>query len=166
MPRVVIQHIITSWSKRTRGALGRERRARLPEAYPLPDSLVCATNKRVQHTIERGESYDYAPRVREEISDVLRFDAAPESVLTLIESGETLRVTFRGSACGAPPRKNAEALLARGSRLVVRFNGRHQQFDDPWYEDHIVHIAFGMRVWTALFREPTEQLIDRRVDLW
>lgn len=56
--------------------------------------------------------------------------------------------------------------LPSGQRLTVRFNGRHQSYDDPWYEDHIVHVAFDLHVSTGMFGGPPDVLLDRRVDVW
>lgn len=88
--------------------------------------------------------------------------------LTLAESEGVLVVTFHGDsgACGRPRRRNATVSLTSGQRLLVRFNGRHQAYDDPWYEDHIVHVAFDARPSTSLFATPPHVVLDRRVDLW
>ncbi|MBK7398585.1 MAG: hypothetical protein IPJ34_20375 [Myxococcales bacterium] len=159
---VVLQHIVTVWTKRDRGAEGRERRARLPTSYPLPDALLASTRRSVLHTIHRTSAK--APTVREEEQERLRVSEA----LTLTESEGLLVVAFHGDSgpCGRPRRRDARLSLPSGQRLLVRFNGRYQAYDDPWYEDHIVHVAFDARPSTNLFATPPDVVLDRRVDLW
>ncbi len=62
-----VQRITTIWTKRTRGAEGREARARLPDAYPLLDEALVARSPRVEHIIHRRE-VDYLRSVSVETS--------------------------------------------------------------------------------------------------
>ena len=77
-------------------------------------------------------------------------------------------MTFRGDSgeCGQPRRDNGRLSLSAGQHLLVRFNGRHLSFDEPWYEDHLIHLAFGTHSSTGMFGHPPDLVLDRRVDLW
>ncbi|MGZ3455630.1 MAG: hypothetical protein ACXVEF_38855 [Polyangiales bacterium] len=68
---------------------------------------------------------------------------------------------------GAPARRSPrpESLRA-GERFEVVFNGRHRQFDDPWYEEHVVHVAYRSSPSVGIFLTPSPRLSDLCVDLW
>lgn len=158
---IVLQHIVTIWTKRTRGAEGRERRARLPSHYPVPDPPSAASGRCLHQHVRRDEWHDWSAQASVEVSDRLRATDA----VTFAEGSGVLEVTLRGDACGRPRRDGGKVSVPFGGRLTVRFNGRRQAFDDPWYEDHILHVAYEARIATAMFAD--EQLVlDRRVDLW
>ncbi len=158
---IVLQHILTRWTKRTRGAEGREQRARLPGWYPVPEGLLAAGRRCLRQQVRRDESHGWSPTALEEVSDRLRGTDAVE----LADTGDALEVTLRGGACGRPRRDDAKVVVPAGRRLTVRFNGRMQSYDDPWYEDHIVHVAADARPSLRMFADE-DLVLDRRVDLW
>jgi hypothetical protein len=169
---VIVQRITTSWTKRTRGAEGRERRARLPVAYPLPDRVLVSRSASVCHSVVRGEASDYAERV------ALSFDAAPtarvgsgaNSAVQLTHREANLEVAFMGAATdtGQPVRAQMPSRsLLSGQVATVRFNGRFVGWYDGWYEDKIVHIAYDVTPSRDLFLGAAPAfVIDARVDLW
>jgi hypothetical protein len=169
---VVVQRITTWWTKRTRGAAGRENRARLPVAYALPDSVLVSRAASACHSVERGESSGYL-RERQTVS----FDAQPTARLggatgavRLARRPDGLAVAFDGNAfdTGRPSRAAVKpTLLLPGQVATIRFNGRFVGHEDPWYEDKLVHVAFGVALTRDLFVEARPAfVIDARADLW
>jgi hypothetical protein len=169
--KVVVQRITTIWTKRTRGAAGREHRARLPQAYPLPDSVMVARLPCASHLVYRAEASAY----REQSS--VGFDSQPRarigigpSAVELAYRGDGLQLAFRGDVAdtGRPVRAPLPPrLLLRGDVASVRFNGRFTGHEDAWYEEKIVHIAFDVTPRRDLFLSASvAHVIDARVDLW
>jgi hypothetical protein len=166
---IVVQRIVTTWSKKTRGADGRETRARLPRVYPLPDAALVIRARCVQHVISRSahDGYRVNEGVQEDTSLRTKPGISPTSIV-LREHDGMLDVLFvpEGDA-GIPRRAAAPIRLTPGSWGCARYNGRFQAFDDPWYEEKIVNIAYEMPLARALFTSdgPTATL-DAEVDLW
>jgi hypothetical protein len=170
-PIIILQHITTSWTKATRGAEGREVRARLPRAYPLPSGIVLPPGSCLIHNVRRAErdlyvvSQEY--RVTPELSP--RMGAESERAVRLCEQDDVLTVSFAcTSECGKPWRASPGAIeLRRGDVGRVRFNGRFRSYEESWYEDKIVNVAYGCSYALGVFTEsePTATL-DALVDLW
>src|SRR5579872_3530614 len=173
MPRVIVQRITTTWTKRSRGAAGREHRARLPVAYPLPDAALVSRSASMCQEIDRHEASVY--REREAIS----FDAQPtawsrrtlRSAVRLRLGGAGLEVAFNGTGVGAydagrPPRWPMPAKVLRSTQVAtVRFNGRFVGYEEAWYEDKILHVAFDATPHRELFLSTSAAfVIDARVD--
>lgn len=158
---IVLQHVVTIWTKRTRGAEGREQRARLPTWYPVPEGLLASARRFLRQQIRRDEWHGWSATPQVEVSDRVRGTDA----VTLAEEGGALAVAFLGGACGRPRRDDAKVVVPAGRHLTVRFNGRIPSYDDPWYEDHIVHVAFDPPPSLRMFADD-DLVLERRVDLW
>jgi hypothetical protein len=143
-PEAIVQRIVTRWTKRTRGAEGREIRARLPMAYELPDTLLVATSPCLQHFIERGESSGYSLREDcRERDDLSVSVGASVSSVRLAPHGDELEVAFAHAGdCGLPRRAPRSVRIHAGSWARVRYNGRFVGYDDAWYEGKILNVAF------------------------
>lgn len=151
---MIVQRIVTTWTKRTRGAEGREARARLPTAYPLPDALLVSKAPCLQHFVARGESDGWAleekHRTREDVSASLGEEHGAVR-LSLAAAGEMNIVFVHADECGAPFRRKKQARLLAGSWARVRFNGRFVGYEEAWYEEKVVNIAFGTAATRDLF---------------
>jgi hypothetical protein len=168
---IVVQRIVTMWTKATRST-HRERRARLPTAYPLPDAVLVSRASCTVHQIDRGEQDEYQPRssVVDHGRPTACIGSASACSVVLEERGDGLHVGFRWTAsdCGQPHRHQAGPIVVpTGARAVVRFNGRFIGYEDPWYEDKIVHVAYGVLPQRELFEAPRpRQALICLVDLW
>jgi hypothetical protein len=168
--RVIVQRITTAWTKRSRGAAGRELRARLPAAYPLPDGAIVSRSHCVLHEIARSEASAYGERFG------VAFDEQPKSrirgpsavQLTYKEAGLEIALQAADKDTGRPTRARMPPKLVRsGEFATVRFNGRFAGYDFNWYEDKIIHIAFEMTPCRGLFLEASAAFVmDARLDLW
>lgn len=161
---IVMQQITTIWSKATRGAQGREVRARLPQWYPLPDAALISRAGRIEHLVRRGEP-DY---VATEAVKSMSGGSRPQhrSVEAVVE-GDALAVVFEWPGdCGAPARHQHRIVARRESWVRVYYNGRFVDPDRSWYEDKIVNVAFGILPVRDLFKGRPAAELECRVDLW
>ena len=169
---LVVQRIVTEWSKRARDASGREVRARLPVAYPLPDALLVARAACLNHYVSRNESKRYDPKHASEVHD--RPWVSPsgfDGAVLLAHRDDHLTVRFCWSllACGAPTRFPQSAHLQSGGVCRVSFIGRYTDFDtgSHWYEDKIVNVAFGLPLSRDMFlTSPPSCTLEARADLF
>ncbi len=166
---IVVQRIVTTWTKATRGALDREARARLPKGYPLPDAALVSRAPCIRHFVSRRANEGY--RVSEGFDEDTRIRAtgglSPTSIV-LTETDGILEVAFEPEGDAGSPRRSAPAIrLAPGTWGRARYNGRFQSFDEPWYEGKIVNVAYGLPLVREMFTkgEPTAILLGE-VDLW
>jgi hypothetical protein len=168
---VIVQRIVTRWNKATRSS-HREQRARLPRAYPLPDGVLVSRAPCAVHEIDRRDDDDREVHVRvaEHTRPTARCGSASGSSVVLEEQADGLHVSFRwiDTDCGQPHRHSAgPVVLQPGDRALVRFNGRFVGHENPWYEDKIVHVSYGIAPRRDLFevRVPSQTLACS-VDLW
>jgi hypothetical protein len=165
---IVVQRIVTSWTKATRGAEGREARARLPKAYPIPEAIARSSAACVRHQVSRSAHDDYRliELVEEDAAARVRKDSRPTAI-TLVERDGHLEVAFVvGGDEGAPRRRAAPILLPTGAWGRARYNGRFSSFDEPWYEEKVLNIAYGMSPVSTLFVGEPGVLLEALVDLW
>jgi len=58
-------------------------------------------------------------------------------------------------------------VLSPGSQALVRYNGRFVGYEDPWYEEKIVHVSYGVAPRRDLFEVAvSSQTLACMVDLW
>jgi hypothetical protein len=168
---VVVQRIVTNWSKATRSS-HREQRARLPSAYPLPDHVLVSRARCAVHEVRRGDHDGYQERssVAEHVRPTARCGSASACSVVLEEHADGLHVSFRwiDTDCGRPDRYAAGPLvLPQGGRAVVKYNGRFVGYEDPWYEAKLVHVSYGVAPRRDLFEVAgPEQTLECMVDLW
>lgn len=165
---IVVQRIVTSWTKATRGAEGREARARLPKGYPLPEAVLRSNAACVRHQLSRGahDNYRLTEVVEEDSAVRVRKGSTPTAIAFTERDGH-MEVSFvTGGDEGAPRRRAAPIVLAKGTWGRARYNGRFSSFDEPWYEDKIVNIAYGVPAVAALFTGEPSVVLEALVDLW
>jgi hypothetical protein len=152
-PEAIVQRVVTRWTKKTRGAEGRETRARLPKAYELPDLLLVAGSPCLQHFVERSESSAYAPTEDwRERGDLSVSVGASVSSLRLLPHGDELEVAFvHAGDCGLPRRAPRTVRIRAGTWARVRYNGRFVGFDDAWYEEKVLNVAFRVAAVRDMF---------------
>ena len=165
---VVVQRIDTQWTKRTRDAAGRELRARLPQAYALPDALLHTTDLCVRHFVERSEP-DFEVREWVEHDDTPTTGRGGAVSVRLRMIGDELEVVFVGSDAGAPRRYRRMKRIPAGSWMRVRYNGRFLSSNGRgpnFYEDKIVNVAFRTDLRATMFSGIPPFELDALADLW
>ena len=126
---IVVQRLVTEWTKASRGAPGATRRNATPEAAPLAPVLPGRPDGYLEHQVVFDEAHAFAGRENvawcEELpAEVGRRGRSP--VVLELEEG-ALVVSFRGGtageAFGRPANRRCFA-LALGTQGRVTFNGR------------------------------------------
>ncbi len=165
MSLIVIQKLITRWTKESRGGPAADARNATPGALPIPGTAPGTTGI-LLHTITFFERDRFAPNPT---YSVIEWDAVceliPDLELRLDES--TLRVRYRYShALGAPERPSGGVThLGPGQWCRVVHNGR-MSFDRGWsYHDTIVNIANGTVEHRTFLESPPLDVDDHRAEL-
>jgi len=164
---IVVQRILIRWNRRQRDGADRERRARLPRAVPLPPAALDARASCVRHFVTH-ERVGSKPVEQVEADELLCVRRTGANSITLLERDGLLEVSFVLGDEGAPQRQAPPKLaLAVGTWGRARYNGRILGFDNPWYEEKTINIAYQLPLTRGLFTktEPAA-LLDAQVDLW
>ncbi len=113
-------------------------------ACELPDALLVASSPCLQHFVERGEASAYSPTENSRERDDLSVSVgASASSVRLRRQGEELEVAFvHAGDCGLPRRPPSTVRIRAGVWARVRYNGRFVGFDDAWYEEKVLNVAF------------------------
>lgn len=149
---IVVQRLVTEWTKASRGAPGAVKRNATPAALPLPPGLLERREPYREHEVTFGERQAFeasGERVVGEARlpvDVWSRDRSPAR-LELLADG-SLGVSFRpgnhiGAAAGRPPNGDCFVLPVGTSGRVV-WNGRFADYDTGtwwYYRKTVVNVA-------------------------
>jgi hypothetical protein len=143
---VVVQRVLTSWTKASRGGEGATRRNAVPEAVTLPLSNVkLAGRTGLLHEVGYNEYYDFARK-----DAPLRMDPPLSKLVvgcvTINLERDTVTASFRYSwQCGAPDRGWIQKTLhiAENEWGQMVYNGRLVYGDGgQWhYEKSVVNVG-------------------------
>lgn len=164
---LVVQRIVIRWGRRRRGAADRELRARLPRALPLPPAALAANTGCIRHFVTHAR-VGSKPTELVEADSLLCVRRTGGCSIALREVDGLLEVSFGPGDEGTPRRPAPPKLmLSPGTWGRVRYNGRFAGFDEPWYEEKTVNLAYQVAPTRKLFThtQPTA-LLDAQVDLW
>lgn len=164
---IIIQHIKTIWTKKSRGMPGAGKRNAVPKKLLFPnknnneDSIFL-------HEIVAQEWNDFQLEEKtEEIKDRDRYWS-----FTLQQNEDQLQIYFyyNWAEHGAPDRgayQRPQFNLKLGQTGSLHINGRFVSYDDQYYVSHFVNIANVDRFNRDLFviNEPN-YLIDQMVRLF
>jgi hypothetical protein len=174
---ILVQHIISSWSKASRGGPSAVLRNAVPEALPLPNVAV---NKRgnalIQHTASYGEGNDFAAPSHDsltaESAGVIRIGCVRVEPL---DGGARVAFEYDFRVAGMPPRDThprawakADFGLAVGEWGRVLYNGRFPSDEGGWwYQKTVVNVGCYDAVRADVFVS-TRPLYttDRMARLW
>ena len=159
MSIVVIQKLITRWTKESRGGPAADARNATPSALPIPGAPPGAAGI-LLHTITFFERDRFAP---DPTYSVIQWDEAVQLIPDLeVRLDETaLRVRYRYSySLGAPERPSGGVTHVGPQQWCrVLHNGR-VSFDRGWsYQNTVVNIAHGA-VERSTFLESAPLVID------
>lgn len=165
---IVVQRLVTEWTKASRGAPGAVKRNAAPEALLLPQGLLGRRDEYREHEVTFGEREGFeasGERVVGEArlpADVWARDRSPAR-LELLADG-SLDVSFHpgnyiGAASGRPPNGDC-FVLPHGTWGRVVWNGRFGDYDTGvwYYRKGVVNVANlpdGEAVQADLFLRPT-----------
>lgn len=151
---VVVQRVLTSWTKKSRGGLEAARRNAAPTAFLLPPGLSSAL-----HEVAMRESDSFEPRMR--VGDL----SAPGTVLR--EADGLLRVDPPAVTMFAMPRRDRRppaVRLAPGQWLQWQINYRFVGCcDRSWsYRLETFNILYGSASPEVFLGVPTRRVDERR----
>lgn len=138
---IVVQRVVTEWSKRSRGGETARRRAGVPRAYPLPSTMPGPAV--LVHQIMAREENDFAPQEAARTHDVL----PPADILHrehiggvfLRPDGDRVVVIGCPDPRGAPERfghPRTLFTLGRGEHSAWLVNFRFTDQTGAWYYQH------------------------------
>jgi len=165
MTVLVVQRVVTTWTKESRGGPEAARRSATPSALPLP-VMPAAESGAVVHFVTLAEQRAFAPT---EEAAVCQFADLPRFVpeLELRADGDDLQIRFVwGGPVGAPERaRGAVTRLRPGEWCRVLHNGRFPEESTWSYQSTVLNVANGASRLT--FVETSPRVVDdHRAALW
>lgn len=170
---VVVQRIVTSWTKRSRGGALAALRNRTPEALVLPKALVATSARCLHHDVwfeERDAFNERAETSAEGVVCAYSRRVSTACSIQLNQEKDGLSVLFSPEGdCGLPARTKEAFLLKMGDWGRVAFNGRFVDCDTGgwWYEKKIFNIGCFEAIAESVFlTAPPDREILRMADLF
>ena len=138
---IIIQHIVTEWSKASRGGDAAGRRNRTPSTIKLP-SIPAGVDVAV-HRVDYRAVNEFAAAAKLSTDDRLPISVGCLRIKSL---GDCLLISFRYSyTCGGAPERGwirKDIRLLPGQWSQVEYNGRFRYSSGEWYYKHtVINIA-------------------------
>ncbi len=164
---IVIQHIITLWSKKSRGMPDAEKRNAVPHKLLLPDAPQPLPHV-FAHKVIAEEGNDF------QLKQTTLFPEPAQQYWSFQfqQQADQLEIWFTYSRTehGAPDRGSYSRLLfslKQNQTGAFSINGRFSSYDDQYYASHSVNLGFVDRFQDNLFLTQTpEHSIDLRATLF
>jgi len=166
MSTVVVQALVTRWTKESRGGPGAALRNATPTALSLPAEQTRAGEVRV-HGVAFDERTGFEPTSTLTVCNLIEFHRVVPGLELRAEAG-TLRVRFIWTYfLGAPRRSHGRAIrLLPGQWCRLIYNGRHG-LDRTWaYESTVLNVAYGPVDPSAFLDSEPLETQDHREALW
>jgi hypothetical protein len=169
MPQVVVQHIWTLWTKRSRGGDAARLRNAVPTAVIIPK---CETDAAcILHQATYSESTEFSQHNALKLSD--SFAELGLSFLSCQTDEDRLAIRFHrdgfNAATPSPyPHKDAFRLRPEEWGRVV-YNGRYidRSTGNWWYEQHVCNIGWFSQWTLSVFtRTVPDYEFQELVELW
>ncbi|MEO0557043.1 MAG: hypothetical protein AAF170_02550 [Bacteroidota bacterium] len=170
---VIVQEIITSWRKRSRGAIAAKAREEVPDTLELPLVSTSAGEEGevIHHVAWFGDSDTF--KASEQSVAVMSFEEQGRLLFGCIRIypvAESVRVEYvYDMGCGGAPERTSfprQVLsLAEGEWGQVIYNGRFSEgFDSEWlYRRRIVNVRYAREVSREPFQgKPVGEFKDLR----
>ncbi len=164
---IVIQHIITLWSKKSRGMPDAEIRTAVPHKLLLPDAPQPLPHA-FAHKVIAEEGNDFQLNQ----TTLLPEPAQHYWSFQFQQQADQLEIWFTYSRTehGAPDRGSYSRLLfslKQNQTGAFSINGRFSSYDDQYYASHSVNLGFVDRFQDNLFLTQTpEYSVDLRATLF
>jgi hypothetical protein len=141
---IIVQHIETRWTKRSRGMPGAASRNAVPRVMPLPPGPEAAAEIFL-HRVMADEDDDFHLRQVTGLIEPGR-DFTKYWTLQLVPAGLAIIVEFGyvGQAHGLPPRRENRHPVFRlepGEIGTLHVNGRFSYTSGQYYKQHFVNVA-------------------------
>ncbi len=167
---IVVQHIETRWTKRSRGMPGAAARNAVPRVMPLPAFSQEPAGIRV-HTVSAREEHGFDLRQQTEIiAPGQGFTKYWTLYFVPAERAVVVELKYERGEHGLPPRReNRHAIfrLAPGQVATLHINGRFSYTSGQYYEQHFVNVANTETAAHDLFmRGPADHFADMTANLF
>lgn len=141
---IIVQHIETRWTKRSRGMPGAAARNAVPRVMPLPPGPEAAAGiylHRVTADEDGGFDLHQLTGIIEPGRDFTKY-----WTLQLVSAGSAIMVEFKyvAQAHGLPRRRENRHPIFRlepGETGTLHINGRFSYTSGQYYKQHFVNIA-------------------------
>jgi hypothetical protein len=163
---IIVQHIVTVWTKQSRGMPGSKTRASVPKALGFPLSSAPGDSILVHKVVfEEQDSFQAHEKAVAAESDNHYWSLWFER-----ESSIRVRFDYCQLSHGLPVRKPTRQLifdLAQGDLGSLCINGRFASYSGQWYMDHVVNIAHVDEPSPRLFLDSVpSRIVDKRAALF
>ena len=163
---IVVQHIETRWTKRSRGMPGAAARNAVPRVMPLPGFPEGPPGVRL-HKVTADEEHGFDLHQRTEIVE----PGQKYWTLQFVPDGTAVVVEFRyvGEEHGLPPRRETRHpvfRLARSEVGTLHINGRFSYTSGQYYKQHFVNVANVETSSHSLFMRAADHFTDMTANLF
>jgi hypothetical protein len=166
---IIVQHIETKWTKRSRGMPGAAARNAVPRVLALPGFPKTPAGIRV-HKVMAHEDHAFDLHQRTEIIATgqdftrywtLQFVPAETAVLVSLK--------YSRDEHGLPPRREVRhpiLQLAPGETGALHINGRFSYTSGQHYRQHFVNVAHADAWSPDLFMREADHFVDMTANLF
>ncbi|QDU13953.1 hypothetical protein CA11_17440 [Gimesia maris] len=164
---IIIQHITTLWTKKSRGMPAAEKRYAVPHKLLLPDAPQPLLHV-FAHKVIAEEGNDFQPKQ----TTLFPEPAQQYWSFQFQQQADQLEIWFTYSRTehGAPDRGSYSRLLFSlklNQTGTFSINGRFSSYQGPYYQSHTVNLGFVDRFHDNLFLTQTpDHSIDLRAHLF
>jgi hypothetical protein len=154
---LIVQRIITEWTKASRGGTGAAKRNATPIALPLPP-IHPSGSSYVLHDVQYQEDNEFAPRFSTQDLELAPHFLVEPLLIHVTKEQIELRFQWSWNYCGAPERESHDLFpLAIGNWGRFTCNGRFGATthcgSDWFYRKTVFNIALMAQFDTKVFLE-------------
>lgn len=142
---ILVQKLITVWTKASRGGAGATVRNATPKALQIPYRGDASPDSVLFQQVRYDEYFNFSPRETVTIGPLAALRDSADELDLQLEDG-VLRVVFAwNERCGAPRRPSSRAIRIRqGQWCCLLYNGR-RPYESFWhFETTIVNIGIDV----------------------
>tara|TARA_R110002049_G_scaffold203619_1_gene374172 strand:+ start:1619 stop:2113 length:495 start_codon:yes stop_codon:yes gene_type:complete len=163
---IIIQHITTLWTKKSRGMPAAEKRNSVPHRLLLPVASQPLPPVFVHQVFAEENDFQLKQTTQFPTSEELHWS------FQFQQQGDQLKVAFTYSRTehGTPDRGSCTRplfSLKLNQTGTFSINGRFSSYQGPYYQSHTVNLGFVDRFHDNLFlTQPPDHSIDLRAHLF
>lgn len=175
-PIILIQRLVTIWTKKSRGAPGSIRRNAVPDAIVLPVNRFAGTRfTLLEHDVIFHERSEFEnPQEKSSVFDSLGQQGRKKFgcvEVSKTDGGLQVSWSYDSRDAGLPDRARTQADSALGLNSWARvvFNGRYSMDWEGgwWYEKKVVNVGFFSTLSETVFKDSAPEItIDRMTMLY
>lgn len=170
IPILIIQHIHIIWTKDSRGMPGAAKRNAVPKALQLPATqalqpvIVHEVNAHEFNKFELSEKISQCQQLKKHWC--LKFETKHDETASGSNPSVQIRMDYNVQSTGLPSRGayiRELFELAPSQSAVFQINGRFS-WDETWYEQHQINVAFLHKFNERIFLEKTPDFVVNQLE--